>query len=33
MPWKVIDGEPKFFIETNVRHTKKMAYRNKQRVL
>ena len=23
MPWKVIDGEPKFFIETNVKQTKK----------
>ena len=23
MPWKVINGEPKFFIETNVSHTKK----------
>ena len=23
MPWKVIDGEPKFFIETNVKLTKK----------
>jgi hypothetical protein len=23
MPWKVIDGEPKFFVETNVKQTKK----------
>ena len=23
MPWKIIDGEPKFFIETNVKLTKK----------
>ena len=23
MPWKVINGEPKFFIETNVKQTKK----------
>ena len=23
MPWKIIDGEPKFFIETNVKQTKK----------
>lgn len=23
MPWRVIDGEPKFFIETNVKQTKK----------
>jgi hypothetical protein len=23
MPWKIIDGKPKFFIETNVKHTKK----------
>ena len=23
MPWKIIDGEPKFFVETNVKQTKK----------
>ena len=23
MPWKIIDGKPKFFIETNVKQTKK----------
>ena len=23
MPWKVIDGKPKFFIETNVKQNKK----------